>query len=147
MDANEAGDGLVALLVAQEAEAEAVRFPALEEHAIALIALGNDLGDPVVWPVGAAAERIAGAATLMSGGRIRVREWNSDVRGERVLVFAVVALTPVSLFAAAQQALNMGADAVQGCGIRIEGFDDTGLGPLTSFHAVPAGALSGVGIS
>ncbi len=146
MDANEVGDGLAALLGAQEAEAEAIRFPALEKHASALIALDRELGDPVVWPVGAAAERIAGAATLLSGGRIRVREWNSEVRGERVLVFAVVALTPLSIFAAAQQALNMGADAVQACGLRIEGFDDTSLGPLTSFHAVPEGVLSRVGI-
>lgn len=146
MDVTEVGDGLAAVLGAQEAEAEAVRFPALEAHASALIALDQDLGDPVVWPVGAAAERIAGAATLMSGGRIRVREWNSEVRGERVLVFAVVALTPFSLFAAAHQALNMGADAVQACGLRIEGFEDTGLGPLTSFHAVSGDVFSAAGI-
>lgn len=147
MNANEVGDGLAALLAAQEAEAEAVRFPALEEHASALIALDRELGDPVVWPVGAAAERITGAATLMSEGRIRVREWNSEVRGERVLVFAVTALTPVSLFAAAQQALNMGADTVHGCGLRIGGFGETGLGPLTSFHVVHAIVLSGAGVS
>ena len=143
MDTIEVGDGLTALLEAQDFEAAAVQFPALEAHASALIALGRRLDDPVIWPVGVAAERIAGAASLISGGGIRLREWNSEVRGERVVIFAVVSLTPLTLFAAARHALNMGAVAVEACGLRIEGLDDTGLGPLANFHVVSGYLLAG----
>ena len=138
------GDQLAALLWAQEAEAQAVRFPAIEAHAVALVALGQRLNDPVIWPVGAAAERIAGAATLMSSGSTRVREWNSEVRGERVLVFSVAALTPLALFAAAVCALSMGAESVEACGVHVDGVG-TDLGPLAAFHEVSGRLLTGVG--
>ena len=122
-------------------EVAATEFPAIEANAAALVSLGHRLGDPVIWPVGSAAERIAGAATLISAGGIRAREWNSTVGGQRVLVFVVVALTPLSLFTAARQALNMGAVAVDACGLRVDGLVGIGLGPLASLHVVSGDRL------
>ena len=141
MDADEIGHGLAALLEAQDVEVAATLFPAIEANATALVSLGRRLGDPVIWPVGAAAERIAGAATLISAGDIRTRGWNSTVGGQRVLIFVVVALTPLSLFAAARQALNMGAVAVDACGLRVDRLKGYGLGPLASLHIISGDCL------
>jgi hypothetical protein len=136
MDPTQIGEGLAALLSAQAAEAETVGYPALECHAQRLVALCEELDSPVVWPVGPAAERIAGAATLLSSGDLRVRAWSGDVRGEQVLVFAAIELSPLSLLAAATQALNMGAASVAGCGIHVRGLTASGIGPLASYHEV-----------
>jgi hypothetical protein len=142
MDVEEIGNGLAALLGAQDVEVAATQFPAIEAHAAALVTLGQRLGDPVIWPIGAAAERIAGAATLISAGGVRLREWNTTVRGQRVLIFVVVALTPLSLFAGARQALNMGAVAVDACGLRVDGLEGAGLGPLANLHVVSGDFLA-----
>jgi phosphoribosylpyrophosphate synthetase len=146
MNPGDAGDGLRALLEAQGQDAAAVTFPALEVHAAALISLGRRWNNPIVWPVGSAAERIAGAAALLSSGELRLREWNRDVQGERVLIFTVVAVTPLALIAAAQQALNMGAASVEACGVHVEHLSATGLGPLANLHALAGAVLAGTGV-
>jgi hypothetical protein len=77
----------------------------------------------------------------MSAGGIRMREWNSAFGGQRVLIFVVVSLTPLSLFAAARQALNMGAVAVDACGLRVDRLKGTELGPLASLHVLSQDCL------
>lgn len=139
------GDQLAAVLWAQEAEAEAVAYPSLEVHGSALVELSRRLGDPVVWPLGPAGERIAGAASLISKGHLRVRNWNHQVRDERVLLFAVVSLTPLPLFAAARLAADSGAGWIAACGIRVEGLEETGLGPLSIYYPVTEAVLTGAG--
>jgi hypothetical protein len=124
-------------------EADAVDFPALQSNSLGLIELSRSLGNPIVWPVGAAAERIVGAAMLKSTGDLRARAWNREVRGERVLVFATVALTPLTLVAAARQALCMGAIAVEACGIHVEALQEIDLSPVTRLHQVPQGLSDG----
>ena len=121
---SEIGPGLAAVLAVQDEEAEAATYPAMERHASSIVSLSDQLGSPVIWPVGASAERVAGAAILMSQGRIRVRRANCEFDGEQVLIFAVAALSPLSIFLSAEHALRQGAGTVRACGIRIDGLDD-----------------------
>jgi hypothetical protein len=111
------------VMTAQRIDEEATAYPRLEAYCAALAVSCDDLDEPIVWPVGSAAERLAGAAVLLSKGRVRVRGWSSRLDGERVLVLAVGAVTPIGLHAAAQQARALGAREVHGCGIAIEDMD------------------------
>lgn len=74
-----------------------------------------------VWPVGPAAERLAGAVVLFTEGRVRLRDWSNTLAGERVLLVAVAAATPIALVAAAEHARALGAVAVHACGVAVQG--------------------------
>jgi hypothetical protein len=88
-------------------------YPELSTYASSLVMLSEELGSPVVWPVGDAAERLAGAAVLASEGELRVRGWVDDMRGERVLLITVAAVTPLGLVEAAKEARTIGASGTQ----------------------------------
>lgn len=115
------GPALCEVLAAQREDDEAVGYGQLERHAMALSELSSKLGDPIVWPVGPAAERIAGAATILGGGNLRVRGGTTDLTAQRVLILAVAAVTPLPLLQAAGRARALGAAEVLGCGVRIQG--------------------------
>ena len=117
----EAGPLLTRLVAAQQFEERAVSYPAIEQIADSLIARAKELGDCMIWPIGAAAERIAGVATAREQGRIEVGCWNTLVVGRRLLVFSVVAVSPLSLAAAAGQLRRRGAAEIHGCGVDITG--------------------------
>jgi hypothetical protein len=119
------GPLLTGLLAAQDRDAEAVAYPAIEQIAEALVARAQDL-HAVVWPVGRAAERVAGAAILLVEGDLAVGAWNSRLDGERVLLFTVSGTTPLSLAAAAAQVRSMGATEVHACGVHVVGGADSG---------------------
>lgn len=119
-DAPRAGQGLLRVLGAQRVGSELVRFPDLERLACALVTLSRDLGDPIVWPTGSDAEQLAGAATLLSRGEVRVLSSSDDLIGERVLVMTVAALTALPLLIAADRAKLRGAAEVYGCGVRVD---------------------------
>lgn len=122
---------LLANLVAVHRTAERVTsYPELSSYASSLVALCEDMGSPVVWPVGDAAERLAGAAVLVSEGEVRVRGWADDVRGERVLLATVAAVTPLGLVEAAKQARAMGASEVHAVGVEVAGLDAPELGAV-----------------
>lgn len=104
----------------RQAEA-ATSYPSLELYGGLLAALCHTLGDPIVWPVGDAAERLAGAAVLLSKGRVRVRGWSDGLAGDQVLLACTVAATPLGLLAAASHARALGATAVHGCAIELHG--------------------------
>src|SRR6185312_1404197 len=88
------GPGLMEVLEAQRRNDEIVSWPHLEGYARGLVALGQELGaSSVIWPVDAAAERLAGAAALLAGPGFRIREWGQLLEGEHVLLVAVVALS------------------------------------------------------
>jgi hypothetical protein len=115
-----AGPLLRKLLESQRLEAAAVSYPTIESIANALVSHAQEL-EAVVWPVGAAAERVAGAATLLAEGEVEVATWNRRLDGERVLLFAVSGATPLSLVAAAAQVRSMGAIEVHACGVDVVG--------------------------
>lgn len=115
------GPALEELLGAQREEDEALAYPSVVRYAAALADLCRRLRSPLVWPVGAAAERLAGAAIIESSGTVRIRGWHKDLSGERVLLLAGAAVTPLGLCAAADQAREFGVREVMATGIRVEG--------------------------
>jgi hypothetical protein len=117
------GPLLANLFSAHKAAERVTSYPELSSYASALAVLCEDMGSPVVWPVGDPAERLVGAAVLASEGEVRVRGWADDVRGERVLLAAVAAVTPLGLIEAAKQARAMGASEVHAVGIEVAGLD------------------------
>jgi hypothetical protein len=117
------GPLLAEVLDAQRCDEAATAFPQLEAYCAALDDVCEMLGSPLVWPVSPAAERLAGAAVLFSQGRIRLREWSSRIDGDRVLLLAVAAATPIPLISAAKHARAIGATEVRACGIAIGRMD------------------------
>jgi hypothetical protein len=115
-----AGPLLQKLLEAQRMDEATVAYPSIESIAESLATRAHDLA-AVVWPVGAAAERVAGAATVLAEGAIEVAAWNRRLDGECVLLFAVSGATPLSLAAAAAQVRSMGAAEVHACGVGVAG--------------------------
>lgn len=126
-EANAAGPALRALIETQRANKEATTFPRIAALARALGDLSEDLGAPLVWPVGEAADRLAGAAILASAGEIRVRGWTDDIRGECVLLATVAAVTPQGLVETAKHARALGASEVHACGLEVPGLDSPDL--------------------
>lgn len=104
--------------------------PDLTDYARALADRCAALDEPLVWPVGAAAERIAGAAVLASDGAVRLRGWSDMPRGERVLVFAVAHVSPLEMVQAATHARAGGAREVHACGAEVAGLNAPGLGTV-----------------
>ena len=127
------GEKLAELLSAQQREETATRFPNLERHANRLHDLSQELGYPTVWPVGSPAERIVGAAMVLSRGSLQVKQSNSDVKGEHILLFAVAAVSPLCLQAAAEQAIEQGATRVEAVTIDELTVD---IGPIAACHCI-----------
>lgn len=127
-----AGPLLTQLVAAQRIEEEAVRYPQIEMWADALANRASELPKCLIWPVGAAAERVAGVATARGRGRVEVGLWNAPVAGRAILLFAVAGVTPLSLVIAAQQLRRRGAADVHACGIAISGA--AGADGITSFR-------------
>jgi hypothetical protein len=117
------GPLLASVRAAQCRDEYAVSYPELEGLATALVDLCARLRYPLILPVGAAAERVAGAATIVGGDRTRVLGWSPDLDGERVLLLAVAAVTPLALSEAADRARRLGATEVLACGIDVCGVD------------------------
>lgn len=101
---------------------EALRHPQISELAAGLSNRIRELGSPIVWPVGEAAERLAGASVLISGD-LRLRGWIDDLRDEAVLAVSLAASSPVELVEAGKLARALGAKAVHACGWNVAGLD------------------------
>jgi hypothetical protein len=118
------GPALIELLEAQKWNDEVISWPHLEGYAKSLAELQQlDGQKPVVWPIDAAAERLAGAAALLGGRNFRIRGWGEVVEGERVLLVAVVLLSPLPLIWASRQARAQGASSISACGVHIGGME------------------------
>jgi hypothetical protein len=131
------GPVLRSVLGAQEIETAAVAFPQISSNASLLMDMSCHLGSSLIWPVGPAAERIAGAAALLAGGEMRLRTWSQDVQGEAVLIFAVVARTPLALQGAARQAFCMGAKSVEACVLELDVFEIQDTLPIVKMGNTP----------
>lgn len=116
-----AGPLLSRLLDAQALEARTVIYPALSACAEQVIGRVSELAGCILWPVGAAAERVAGAVTVVSKGKVETGTWNSEVDRRRVLVILVAGVSTLSLEAAIGQLRRRGALEVHGCGVAVEG--------------------------
>lgn len=129
------GPHLVETLELQCIDEVATSYPCLESYGRRLASLCEMHGDPVVWPVGDAAERLAGAAALLSEGRLRLRGWSDDLAGQQVLLVGTAAATPLALLAAASQARALGATTVHGCAIELREADPEALGDVLDSYS------------
>jgi hypothetical protein len=115
---------LLAGLVRTHQQAEAITsYPELSGYALALATRCEELGQPLVWPVGEPAQRVAGAAVLVSEGEVRVRGWVDCPQDKRILLVGVAAVSPIELLQAAGHARAMGAAEVHVCAVAVAGFD------------------------
>lgn len=105
------------LAEAQVRDDEALRYPAIESHAAALLTLAADLGNPILWPTGDGAQRLLGVVEVMSHGRARVRGWTTVVADQAVLVVDVVSVSTQAIVSAAAAARAQGAVRVEACAI------------------------------
>lgn len=121
-----AGPLLREVLRAQRSEERAVDYPEIVSVASALVDRAGHLGNVTVWPVGAAAERIAGAAVVLARGGLHVATWNTRLVGQRVLLFTVVGVTPMALSDAARHVRQLGATEVHACGVAVAGGPEDG---------------------
>ena len=141
MELSYAGPLLGNLIRAHEQADAATAYPGLAALADALADRCEELDAPLVWPVGGAAERVAGAAVLSSEGDVRVRGWVDGVAGEKVLLVAVAHVTPLEMVAAARHARAMGADQVHVCGVDVAGLNADELGPVFDSRSELVAAL------
>jgi hypothetical protein len=115
------GPLLERVLEAQRLEAEVVGYSRIDAVADAVIDRATELRDCLVWPVGAAAERIVGVVTARAREAIDVGSWNTPVERRHILLVAVAAVSPLPLEAAACQLRVRGAAAIHGCGVDVRG--------------------------
>lgn len=106
---------------------------ALRRGAELIMERWHDLGAPILWPVGEAAERLAGAVVLAGASEIRLRGWTDDVRGQPVLLFAVADVATLALQNAARHARHLGATEVHACAVDLA--DSPGLGGNAAFDS------------
>lgn len=135
------GPALEDVLRMQRQDDDVFAAPNLEIQATAVARLCHDMGDPLLWPVGPAAERLSGAAALAGDGAVRVRGWMTDIEGEHVLLITLHSLTPLPLLQAAEQARRLGAAEVHACAIHLDGAVD----PMFSEAIDAYHLLSGAG--
>jgi hypothetical protein len=128
-----AGPLLRALLEAQRKDEESTAYPLIGEYARRIAVLCRRLGDPVLWPVGPAAERLVGAAVVISEGAAQARGWSSSLNDTDVLLVGTVATGPVELVAAASHARALYAVRVHACAIDVPGVDQVAEGTFDSF--------------
>lgn len=103
----------------QRLEEKVVSHEKIGAVADAVIRCAATLDDCLVWPVGTAAERVAGVIAARGRGSTDVGTWNSPVQGRRVLLFGVAAISLLELESAAGQLRSRGAIEVHACGLEI----------------------------
>lgn len=120
-NSREPGPLLAGLMQAQATDRAVLRQPNLGRYARGLIEICEQLENPVVWPVGPAGERLAGAASVLATNGLEVWDRHHRLDGRAVIVVAVSDVSGRALSAAALQARRMGAVVVDGCGVSVEG--------------------------
>lgn len=135
-----AGPLLRSLLDAQRHDDEASGWPLLEGCAAGLVALSQRLNRPITWPVGDgdSAQRLLGAAVLLSRGELRPYNWSTDVRGQDVLLVTVVAVTPLALLLDAERAKKLGAATIHACGVDVQGTEALGSSLIETYWPLVA---------
>jgi hypothetical protein len=119
------GPLLKRVLDAQREEEAATQYPAIEALGRALERVVKEMDGPIVWPLGAAAERIAGAATLLSRGGVQTTGWTDGVADQRVLLLGVASVSPLPFIVAAEHARRLGASEVHACGLTVAGLESS----------------------
>jgi hypothetical protein len=142
VDPVSAGPLLVDLVAAHKRNEEALRFPLVESLCRALVNRSLELGSPLIWPIGEAANRLAGSAVVVAQGGLRVRGWTDEIRGERVLLLAVVETTLVALVETAAHARVLGAREVHAAFVHVNELAPLGSNGIFDSHVVLSSATS-----
>jgi hypothetical protein len=119
------GPLLARVLLGQQHDEESTSYPFLASLSVVLIRVAEELSYPLIWPVGAAAERLAGAASVLSKGALRLVGWTEALRGKPVLLLTVTSVSPLPLLMAAEKARLLGAGHVHACGVWVQGIDSS----------------------
>lgn len=114
------GPLLAELQDARRVELVAMAPGSLEALASALVRAAN-AGErqPVIWPIGAAAERIAGAAMLIGAGSLEVWSGHERLDGREVLLVGVAHVASSAFCLAASHAGALGAAGISACGYMV----------------------------
>jgi hypothetical protein len=115
----DAGPLLSRLLDAQRKEEALVAYPAIEAIADAAISVAEGIDGCLVWPITAAAERVAGVVAVRSRGAVDIGTWNTPVAGRAIVLLGVAAATPLGLEMAAEQLRRRGAAEVHACAFEL----------------------------
>lgn len=132
------GPLLQGVLDAQAADDAAVTYPAIAVWVDAVLGAVDALGGPVLWPVGFAAERVAGAVVLAGAGRVRVWSGRDRIDGERVAILALNLVGSVPVRQAARAARALGASGIDACVGSVEDLDLVGLDRVVQLMDVMA---------
>ena len=109
---------------AQANDDAVLRHTQIGSYAKALIDVCQDLNYPLVWPVGAAAERLAGAATMLADGQIQVWDRHSTVDGNPVLLVALNLVGSLVIETEMKAARGAGANRVYVCAVSVPGLEN-----------------------
>lgn len=108
----DAGPLLLAVQDAQLREDALLAYPAVTSLAEAALDELRRLPGPLVVPVGAGAERLAGAITVIGQGQYPVASWMTPVAGRVVALLATVGVGTTEIVRAATHLRAQGASKV-----------------------------------
>lgn len=111
------------LLELQQADDAAVTHEHLERIAQRVIELAQALENPVVVPVGDSAQRVLGAVTLISHGKVEASTWTSRIANRDVLLVGTVAATTIEFETVAGVLRSRGASYIHACALHIDTLD------------------------
>jgi hypothetical protein len=126
------GPLLVELVTNQIRAEEAVANSSLRDYARAVIRVSDE--DPLIWPIGNEAQRLVGAAQVVSDAELRVAGETHRLEGEKILLVVAFAVSPLPLWAAAEHATLLGAREVHACGIHVAGLPDADTTSLVATY-------------
>ncbi|NYD40041.1 hypothetical protein [Nocardioides panaciterrulae] len=130
---------LEGLLRAQDRDNEVVGYAQIQRHAEHVIDWASRLTNPVLMPVGDAAQRLLGAVSLMAQGSIDIPVWTDRLDGRDVLLVGTVVASLIEFEAAAINARRRGATHIHGCAIEVAGHTSSSM--LDSFTLLGQSSL------
>src|SRR4051794_36692377 len=100
---------LSGLLMAQNRDNEVVGTAHIEDHAKLVIEFAQQFHDPILIPIGAAAQRLLGAVTLLACNTLDIPITAHRLVGREVLLVGPVTASLIEFEAAATNARRRGA--------------------------------------
>jgi hypothetical protein len=114
-----AQEWLEAVLDAQASAARLLSATTIKSSAEALVNYARTVGSPMLVPASAMADRLVGAALLLSDGQLRASDDGSTPAGEDVLLVEAVAAQTTGLASQRARLLALGANSVRVVALRV----------------------------
>jgi len=119
---------LTSLLDVQDRNNEVVAHPHIEAHAQHVVDWAMQFDQPVLVPVGVAAQRLLGAVAPLAKGTLEIPLYGDRFDGRTALLVGAIAGSLIEFEAAAANVRRRGANSVHACAIDVT-------------HQVPTAAL------